>query len=379
MIFLGLHFVGDIPFERVFIHPMVRDPHGKKMSKSIGNTIDPLDVMEEFGTDATRLGFLGACSLGLDISFAPDRMEGSRRFCNKLWNASRFVLSSELWDGKAPSPAPAADLGLPERWILSRLTRTQEEVDRAIEAFEFGDAAQALYHFVWSDFCDWYLEMAKLGLGSRRTAVASTLYQVLEETLRLAHPMIPFVTEEIWQKLPKREGTPDSIMIAQWPAPDAERVDEDAEREMHDLQEVVVEIRRFRHEHKIAPRQRIEAVASADPSGLIERYADELKALASLSDIRVSDQPPGWFSVAAGSIEIYVPLGELTDLGAERERIERDLKEAEKLATNARAKLDNPKFVSGAPPEVVSKARAQLEEHTQRVAKLRAQFEELGS
>ena len=379
MIFLGLHFVGDIPFERVFIHPMVRDPHGKKMSKSVGNTIDPLDVMEEFGTDATRFGFLGACSLGLDISFAPDRMEGARRFCNKLWNASRFVLSSDLWDGKAPSPAPTDDLGLPERWILSRLARTQAEVDRAIEAFEFGDAAQALYHFVWSDFCDWYLEMAKLGLASRRTAVASTLYHVLEETLRLAHPMIPFVTEEIWQKLPKQEGAPESIVIAQWPAPDAKRLDDDAEREMGELQEVVGEIRRFRHEHKIAPRQRIEAVASADPSGLIERYADELKALASLEGIRIADQPPGWFSIAAPTMEIYVPLGDLTDLGAERERIERDLKEAEKLAANARAKLENPKFISGAPPEVVAKARAQFEEHTDRVSKLRAQLEELGS
>jgi valyl-tRNA synthetase len=223
--------------------------------------------------------------------------------------------------------------------------------------------------------------MAKLGLTSRRESVSSTLYTVLDESLRLLHPMIPFVTEEIWQKLPKGQDAPESIVIAPWPAADTARIDEEAERDMALLQEIVTDIRRFRHEHRIAPRKLIDAVVQPGEAAakLVDLYADELKALASLSSISAGEQPDGWSSVVAGGAEIFLPLGELTDVGAERERLEREIAETTKRAEAANAKLANPKFVSGAPADVVEKVRSQLAEHNERVAILRSQLEELGS
>ncbi len=377
MIFLGLHFVGEVPFKQVFIHPMVRDAEGRKMSKSLGNTIDPLDVMDEFGTDATRFAFLGACSLGLDISFAPDRIEGARRFCNKLWNASRFVLGSDLWGDEAPGE-PDNDLALPERWILSRLARTQSSFDQAIGGFDFAGAAQLAYHFVWDDFCDWYLEMAKLGSTTRKQAVSATLYNVLEQSLRMLHPMIPFITEEIWQKLPKTKGSTESIMIAQWPEVREDRIDGNAERDMAQLQAIVGEVRRFRAEHQISPRQPIEIVVKG-ADDLVGSYAGELKALAVLGEVRVGERPEGWSRLVAGACEVYLPLSEFVDLGAERLRLEREAAEAEKLAERGNAKLANTGFINGATPEVVEKTRVQAAEHSGRALRLRSQLEELGS
>jgi valyl-tRNA synthetase len=377
MIFLGLHFVGDIPFEKIFIHPMVRDEHGRKMSKSVGNVIDPLDVMEQYGTDATRFALLGACTLALDISFAEDRVEGARRFCNKLWNATRFVLGTRML-GDSPPSIDGVELGLPERWILSRLERTKEALEHAYAEFDFSEAADAVYHFVWSEFCDWYLEMAKLGLGSRREAVAATLYHVLDEALRLAHPMIPFITEELWQKLPKRPDDPESVAIARWPVRDASRDDPDAERHVAFLQELVGEIRSFRHEHKIAPRQRIAVTMEAgDQEALLRASIEELKALAALESVEFGPQPSGWSRLSAAGVDVFVALGELVDTGAERERLERAVAESEKLVAAANAKLSNERFTSGAPADVVEKVRTQLAEHTARAEQLRAQLASL--
>ncbi len=377
MTFLGLHFVGDIPFSQVLIHPTVRDAEGRKMSKSLGNVTDPLEVMDEYGTDALRFAFLGGCTLGQDMSFAIDRVESARRFCNKLWNAARFAMQSFSTD----VPEIPSDLGLPERWILSRLARTQAEVDKALDDFEFGHAAQATYHFIWSEFCDWYLETTKLATGEREKAARGTLYHVLEASLRLAHPMIPFLTEEIWQRLPKDASAPDSIMVAAWPKADLSRIDEDAESQMAFLQAIVGEIRRFRHDHQIPPRERIEAVVKTDAKGaeILERLGEEIKALGLLSDIKAGDQPSGWSRALAGTTEIYLPLSEYVDVGAERDRLDRGIAEANKQASRARAKLDNPKFASGAPADVVAKVRDQLVEHEAKADLLRTQLEELGA
>jgi valyl-tRNA synthetase len=375
MIFTGLHFVGEIPFEEVVVHPVVRDATGRKMSRSIGNVIDPLETIDQYGTDALRLSMLQGCSLGQDMSFSVERVEGARRFCNKLWNASRFAL--QHLDGH-PGPVPA-DLELPERWILSKLARAIEAVEDASETYDFSKAADALYHFVWADFCDWYLEMAKTGTGEREGAVRATINHVLETSLRLAHPMIPFVTEEIWQRLPRRTGDPESIMVAGWPAKQPELIDEAAGRDVELLQSIVLEIRRFRHEHRIPPNQRIEAVvgAAGAAAGLVERQAEELKALARLSDVRVGEHPAGWSRVIADDVDVYLPLGDVIDADAERARIERDIDEATKLADRARAKLGNPKFIEGAPSDVVEKVRGQLAEHEARIEKLRSQLGEL--
>jgi valyl-tRNA synthetase len=373
MIFTGLHFVGDIPFHEVLVHPVVRDAQGRKMSRSLGNVIDPLDFMAEYGTDALRLSLLQGCSLGQDMSFSVERVEGARRFCNKLWNASRFALPQLMDDpGQLPS-----DLALPERWILSRLAKTLEDVGQAFDAFDLSKAADSIYQFVWSEFCDWYLEMAKAG-SDRRPGVRATIHRVLETTLRLAHPLIPFITEEIWQRLPRRSDDPESIMVAEWPAADPALADESAEAQMEELQSIVSEIRRFRHDHRIPPRQRLEVVVGQGPAAAaVEGYAEEIKVLASLSRIDVGVQPEGWSRAVAGATEVYLPLGELVDLGAERSRLEREIADEDKLAERARAKLDNPKFTAGAPGDVVEKARAQLEAHAERAARLRAQLEEM--
>jgi valyl-tRNA synthetase len=368
MIFTGLHFVGDIPFTDVVIHPIVRDEKGHKMSRSVGNVIDPLEMIDRFGADALRFAVMLGCNLGQDMAFSVERIEGARRFCNKLWNASRFAM--QQFDG---DPGPIADeLELPERWILSRLARTVKTINDASDAYDFQRQSDTMYHFIWSEFCDWYLEMAKTAPGR----AAPVLRHVLEVSLRLAHPMIPFITEEIWQLLPKVDAA-DSIMIAQWPT-DEGRPDAAAEKEMDLLQTIVVEIRRFRHEHHIPPRQRLDVIVADGPaSSVATRYADELKALALLGDVSVGAQPEGWSRVVTGATEVYLPLAGTVDLDAERTRLAREIDEATKLADRARAKLDNPNFTEKAAPEIVAKTRAQLTEHTERAERLRAQLDEL--
>ncbi len=368
MIFTGLHFVGDIPFTDVVIHPIVRDEKGHKMSRSVGNVIDPLEMIDRFGADALRFAVMLGCNLGQDMAFSIERVEGARRFCNKLWNASRFAL--QQFDG---DPGPVGDdLALPERWIMSRLAQTVKTINDASDAYDFQRQSDVLYHFIWSEFCDWYLEMSKTDPGR----AAPVLRHVLEVSLRLAHPMIPFVTEEIWQLLPKDEAA-ESIMIAEWPSAEG-RLDEDAEREMALLQTVVVEIRRFRHEHNIPPRQRLDVIVADGPAAAVAKgYAAELKALALLGSVEVGAQPEGWSRVVAGSTEVYLPLAGTVDVGAERTRLEREIDEAAKLADRARAKLENPNFTAKAAPDIVAKTRGQLEEHTERISRLRAQLAEL--
>jgi valyl-tRNA synthetase len=376
MMMAGLYFMGDVPFRTALIHGIVRDFEGKKISKSRGNAIDPLDLMDRYGTDAVRFALTRSALPGQDTNVAEEWIEGDRRFCNKLWNASRFVLQ-KLGDEHPGSVSDTKDL--PSRWILSRLAQTREAVDSALEVYEFADAARSIYQFIWSEFCDWYVEMAKLATGPSEGAVRSVLCHVLETTLRLAHPMMPFITEEIWQRLPRRDGDPESIMVAEWPSAEHGWIDADAEDDFSFLQEIVVEVRRFRHEHKIPPQRRIEAVVSVEGrfASLVEGHAEELKALAWLEKIAVGPRPEGWSRVVAGQAEVFLPLGELVDVDAERARLEREISETTKLAERASAKLDNPRFTEGAPEDVVEKVRAQLAEHTERADRLRAQLEEL--
>ncbi len=377
MLMSGLYFMNDVPFRTVLIHGIVRDFEGKKISKSKGNAIDPLDLMDRYGTDAVRFALARSALPGQDTNVAEEWIEGDRRFCNKLWNASRFVLSKI---GDTPLDVPV-DLALPERWILSRLAQTREAVDAALDEFEFSEAARSLYQFIWSEFCDWYLEMAKLAGPDREKATSAVLHEVLETTLRLAHPIMPFITEEIWQRLPRRPDDAESIMVAPWPGAVHGWIDAGAEDDMVFLQEIVVEVRRFRHEHGITPSRRIDAVVGVQGrfATLVSEHAEELKALAGLGTLELGPQPQGWSRIVAGQAEVYLPLGELVDLGAERTRLEREIQEATKLAERAQAKLDNSGFTDGAPAEVVEKVRAQLSEHSERISRLRAQLEELSS
>ncbi|HVE92563.1 MAG TPA: valine--tRNA ligase [Actinomycetota bacterium] len=379
MIVAGLHFMGEVPFHEVLIHGIVRDFEGKKMSKSKGNTIDPMDLSDRYGTDALRFSLARSAIPGQDTNVAEEWIEGDRRFANKLWNASRFVLSNL---GEQPPEGLPAEPALPEAWILSRLAQTVRAADAAMDSYEFAEAARSIYQFVWSEFCDWYLEMAKLGLRDESTApaVRSVLHHVLDTTLRLLHPLMPFVTEEIWQRLPGR-GDDESIMTASWPADERMHLDPDAEQRMVLLQELVVEIRRFRHEHSVAPRTKIDAVvvAPAAHAQTIQLHSQELRALAGLEELTLAEASPGtgWSRIVVGQAEVYLPLTAVADPAAERGRLTKSIFDLQAQADRANAKLDSPGFMDRAPSDVVDKVRGQLAEAQARIEKLRAQLEQL--
>jgi valyl-tRNA synthetase len=378
MAMLGLHLMKDVPFRDVYIHTLVRDPQGQKMSKSKGNVVDPLGVMERFGTDAFRFTLAILAVPGVhDIRIADDRVEAYRNFANKLWNASRLVLSNlDGYDEGADLP-PA---GLAERWIDSRLQRTVTTVREALDAYRFSDAAAAMYQFLWNDFCDWYLEIAKVALyrpdaAPERRRVQHTLVSVLEATLRLLHPFMPFITEELWQRLP-HEG--ESIMIAPYPRASEAGMHASAERDMGLLMQAVTAIRNIRGEMRISPAQTLDATvkATAGDERLLREHA---VLIGTLARARVTIDPharrPGSSALGvAGQSEIYVHLEGLVDLSAERARLEKEIKRAGDAIAFTRGKLARPDFTERAPAEIVDKEREKLAElealHAKLVASL---------
>src|SRR5262245_20591174 len=265
MMMFGLKFMDEVPFGEVYIHGLVRDAEGQKMSKSRGNTIDPQEVQARYGTDAVRLTMAMLGAPGNDIPLAPERMEGYRAFANKLWNACRFVLLKLEEAPAAEEVPPPEELSLTDRWILSRAHRTIQEVDRALEQYRFDRAADILYHSVWHEFCDWYIECVKpalLGADAGRAAAArAVLRHVVDTTLRLLHPIMPFITEELWQKFP-HEG--EHLATAAWPKAVERALDAKAERDMELLQELVVKVRNLRAEAGIDPSRRIEVLVHAE-------------------------------------------------------------------------------------------------------------------
>ncbi len=389
MIMMGLKFMGDVPFRDVYIHALVRDVHGQKMSKSKGNVIDPLVVIERYGADAFRFTLAALAAQGRDVKLAEERIAGYRNFVNKLWNASRFVwLNLDRGpDGALRPPARAADLDrasldLADRWILSRAARTVEAVRAHLDAYRFNDAAQAAYDFVWHEFCDWYIELTKPDLAggdpvarARRQAV---LVEVLRDTLALLHPMIPFVTEEIWQALPKRPGDAELVVTAPYPRPDASRLDPAAEDEMAFVQDVVVAARRIRGTYNLPPSQRIAPFvrfgAAADGrtdlasreallQALARRYIDPL-ANAEVTVIGRGEaagwRQPRWAAAeVVRGVEVLVEVGEAA-IREEARRLEKELARVEALVAATRAKLEKGDFVRKAPEDVVEKERAKL-------------------
>ncbi len=385
MIMNGIHFMGDVPFREVFFTALIRDESGKKMSKSSGNVIDPLEVIERYGADALRftLGFIAVP--GRDIFLSRERIEGSQHFCNKIWNASRLVLMNLRDFRPQEVREEELDLTLEDRWIRSALSRLISMVDDYFENYNFSEACKALYDFFWGDFCDWFLEMAKVRFygddsQARKTAQYVT-WSTLECFLRLLHPIMPFITEEIWQRLP-REGN--SIMVAPWPQALPGHVDERAEREMDFLREVVTCIRRIRSELKIKPSQRIQAILKAGGEEALKIVKENIKhilSLAGLSRLDVDEEvkdPSGYARGVVGSTEIFLPLREAVSFDEEVARIEKELKKLEVDASKAQAKLSNDQFLSRAPLEVVHKERKKLAEITLKMEKLREQLELLG-
>jgi valyl-tRNA synthetase len=374
MLMAGLSMMGDVPFRTVYNHGMVRDGEGKKMSKSFGNVIDPLDFVDKYGADALRFALLRASTAGQDAPLAEEWVEGARRFANKLWNAARFVLLT-VDDGERSGGAPAdADLALEDRWILSRLEAVRAEVDAAMTEWDLGRVARALYHFTWDEYCDWYLELAKLRTGADADAVDAaaarwTLRQVLDQTMRLLHPLMPFLTEEVWRTLHDADDDT-TIQRAAWPEAAPERRDAEAEAQFAALVDAVTQLRRFRSEHGLAPGQRITVAAVAAPArrAVLEAALDGIRALSGVERWGFADDPAALGSdgplgrVTVDGADLYVPLSGLIDLDEERARLERELAKARSELARARGKLANAGFVDRAPAHVVQAERDKVVE-----------------
>ena len=383
MMMLGLKFTGEVPFRTVYITSLVRDAHGHKMSKSKGNVVNPLQLMDEIGADAFRFTLTALASPGMDISLSEGRLRGYRQFVNKIWNASRFILMN-LPDGLTERPQVPA-LGTLEtihRWILHRVNALAGEVTRSLEGYRFDVASDRLYHFFWHEYADWYIELVKPHLqadGTERDRAVAVLLNVHDHVLRLLHPFMPFVTEELWQTLPRRadEGTtPDgqacTITRAAYPAETPEWVDEAAVEVLELLQVVVTTVRTVRAELGVPPSRKLSLViegASAADQEVLANHAGYVSRLAGLETFTFADtveQDPDTVRRVVGQMRLYLPLAGIIDRGAEVTRVQRELHKLTKQLGSLEKKLGNPKFRERAAPEVVAEAEAQ-----QRAAELR--------
>jgi valyl-tRNA synthetase len=386
MMMMGLHFMQAVPFRDVYVHALVRDEEGQKMSKSKGNVIDPLDIIDRYGADAFRFTLAAFAAQGRDIKMSEKRVEGYRHFINKLWNAARFSLMHLDRGYAAP---PAETLGLADRWILSRLSRVTAEMSQALDAYRFNEAAAALYNFVWHEFCDWYLEAIKPALHGKlepqaREASLSVLWRVLHDLLILLHPFIPFVTEEIWHKLPGADG---SIMQAQFPsdrsAAESEAPDLDAESRMGLVIDVISGIRNVRGEMGIAPGMTLEALIHANDAAArstIEGDRGLIVNLARLKSLTVTahpDRPKASATAVARDATIYVRLEGIIDFAREIERLEKELGKLAKELSSVAKKLQNQDFLAKAPAEVVAKVQAQQQELMGKQQKLQATLDKI--
>ncbi|MGB8386913.1 class I tRNA ligase family protein, partial [Mycobacterium sp.] len=349
----------QVPFTDIFLHGLIRDESGRKMSKSKGNVIDPLDWVETFGADALRFTLARGASPGGDLTTSEDHVRASRNFCTKLFNATRYALLNGAQVAPLPPPDELTDA---DRWILGRLEQVRAEVDSAFDSYEFGRACEALYHFAWDEFCDWYVELAKTQLAEGITHTTAVLAGVLDTLLRLLHPIIPFLTEALWQALINDETDQASLVIADWPQPSGVTLDPVAAQRITDMQKLVTEVRRFRSDQGLADRQKVPArLAGVESSGL----SSQVGAVAALAGLTTPGPDFG------SSVSLEVRLGpkmnrtvvvELDtsgtiDVAAERRRLEKDLAVAEKELASTAAKLTNADFLAKAPAQIVGKIR----------------------
>ncbi len=396
MAMTALEFVGQIPFRTVLVHPTVFTRDGRRMSKSLGTGLNPLDLVRLYGADATRWSLLAQCGSTQDMRFDADvadnevkeslSAESGRRFCNKLWNSARYVLMNLDGQGAPSTDAPLEDLA--DRWICSRLARTVQLVDQAQESCRFGEATRALHDFLWRDYCDWYIELAKprllAGSPSERGQVRGVLVSVLEQALRLMHPIMPFVTEELWQQLPV-EDKAESLMIASWPVAEEGDLDDDAEREMAFLQEVISAARTIRSELNVPRGRQVALVISTtgpESASILDRRRAYLQALVGAESIEVGvglPQPPSSGSAVVGEVQVFIPLEGLIDVDAETRRLRKEIDKLQGLAQGLQRKLGNEAFLSKAPASVVEKERLRQEECRASLARLSSSLEMLGN
>jgi valyl-tRNA synthetase len=375
MMMMGLQFMGEVPFRDVYIHALVRDAEGKKMSKSTGNIIDPLEVIDQYGTDAFRFTLAALAAQGRDIKLSEDRISGYRHFVNKIWNSARLVLMNLDEDMEAE----AKDIihGLPERWILTRLGQVGDEMAKAIDEYRFNDAATHCYQFVWHEFCDWYLEMAKPALygedASLKRASRFVLRESLAAVLRLVHPFMPFATEEIWQRLPASQG---SIMAARFPQASDFISDPQALKEMDLVIGVITGVRNIRGEMNIGPSKRVDIVIEMPDekdANIIRQNIVHVQNLAKVDSVSIESKvskPEASATAVFGQNQIHVLLKGILDFNEERKRLRKEIKRIEKDLEIPTKKLSKREFVEKAPPEIVAQVRMKAESMRLKLEKL---------
>ena len=428
MIMLSTHLTGQIPFKTVYVHGLVRDGQGQKMSKSKGNVLDPLDIVDgitldellekrtsgmmqpklaekiakqtraefpegiaAYGTDALRFTNLALASTGRDIKFDMGRVEGYRNFCNKIWNAANFVIENTDGQDTGVNGEPV-ELSSVDRWIISALQRTEAEVTRQLDAFRFDLAAQALYEFIWDEYCAWYLELVKPVLWDenapieRQRGTRRTLVRVLEVALRLAHPFMPFITEEIWQRIKDQAGVSgDTIMLQAWPVANESRIDAAAEGDIEWVKQLMLGLRQIRGEMKISMAKRIDIILANASDEDRRRLADNaplLNKLAKLESVRVleaGEEAPMSATALVGEMQVLVPMAGLIDKDAELARLDKEIARLSGEVQRVGGKLANEGFVAKAPAEVLDKERAKLAEAEQALGKLADQREKIAN
>ena len=382
MIYSGMEFMGEKPFDTVLIHGLVRDEQGRKLSKSLGNGIDPLEIIDQVGADVLRISLISGVSAGGDIKYSAKKQEGYRNFMNKIWNASRFVLMN-VGDTEI-LPIEKVKLTLADKWIITRLNRTIADVTKYMERYEVGLAANKIYDFVWSEFCDWYIELSKISLYSsnakKKQATLSVLVRVLRDILKLAHPVIPFITAEIYENLPDAIKEAEDIMISPYPDAKALRSHPKDARRMEQIMDAIKRIRALRVELGVKPSKRTEIYAlpaDGDPA-LAKKAGEYLVKLGSGTEYKIVDsKPENCTTIVTAFGEIYIPMGELVDYEKETERLSGELKRARDELQRARGKLENANFVAKAPKALVDGEREKVQRYTDRIAVLENKIEEL--
>ena len=378
MIFSGVEHMGQVPFHTVLIHGLVRDAQGRKMSKSLGNGIDPLLVIDQYGADALRFTLATGNAPGNDMRFSDEKVKASRNFANKLWNAARFVLMSLGNDYSYPGLPK--DLAIEDKWILSKVNTLAKEVTDNLERFELGIAVAKLYDFIWDVFCDWYIEIAKIRLqsGAGADTAKAVLVYVLTDILKLLHPFMPFITEEIYQAIPHDT---ESIMISKWPEYDPTLSFADEEAQMEKIMDAIRAIRNRRAEMNIPPSKKSKVYVETAFADVFAVGSEFIKRLAYASDVEIADafgDLGNTVTIVTNDAKIYIPLGDLVDFEAEAKRLQKELAAAEEKLAFINKKLDNPGFVNKAPEKVVQQNRDEAAKLTEKIANLRSSLENLG-
>jgi valyl-tRNA synthetase len=389
MIVMGLEDTGQVPFRTVYLHGLIRDEKGEKMSKTRGNVLDPVPLLDQYGTDATRFALVMGTSAGNDSKLSTSKLEAGRNFANKLWNAARFVIRSVETD-RLDMSVPSGGLPTEDRWLFSRLNRTIAAVNRAMAEYRFEEAQQTVHDFIWGEFCDWYIELAKIRLREGGASPVPVLLNVLETSLRLLHPFLPFVTEEVWQALrrscPPNWQPTDSIMVAAYPEADETAYDAAAERVIEALIDIVRAVRNARAEYNVESGRWVEAqVYAGELTAPIAAYTIPIELLARARPVtflnRRRESRPGENVLVSvlKDAEVVIPMESMVDVDAERTRLQKEIAENEAEAARLDIRLADEKFLTRAPAAVVEKERTKAATIKDKLVRLKQELDRLGT